>query len=115
MPSPPYHGRAAFDPTIVAAIAQVLRTMWDADGGLVLAATIASGDNPAQPRTYEDFALSIAGILGAGGSEAEVSGYLRREEERLLGVPRLTGQARWLIAQAAWRAVRGISLPRSSS
>jgi hypothetical protein len=102
------------DPTMVAGIAQILRTSWDADGGLVRAASTASGGNPAQPRTYEGFALSIARILGAGGSEAEVSGYLRREEERLLGVARLTGQARWLIAQAAWRAVRGISPPPGS-
>jgi hypothetical protein len=114
MPSPPYHGRAAFDPAIVAEIAQTLRARWDADGELALAATVGAVGDAAQPKTYEDFTLAIVGILGAGGSEAEVAGYLRREEERLIGVARSTGQTRWSIACTAWRAVRGISLPTES-
>jgi hypothetical protein len=115
MPAPLYHGRAAFDPAIVAAIATILRTQWDSDGELALAASTAVSDDVIQPKTHEDFALAIAGLLGAGGSEAEVSGYLRREEERLLGTARSTGEARWPIAQAAWRAVRGSPLPPKGS
>jgi len=53
VPGPRYHGRAAFDPAILAAFANVLQ--------------------------------SHAGLLAAGGGEAEVSRYLRLEEERLLG------------------------------
>jgi hypothetical protein len=111
LPSPQYHGRAAFDPRIVAEIARVLRTVWDPDGVLGLAASTAAAKDSVEPGTHEEFALTIAGILGAGGSEAEVCGYLRREEERLTGAARSTGQLRWDIAQDAWRAVRGISLP----
>jgi hypothetical protein len=110
MPAPRYHGRAAFDLAVVAAIAAVLRTEWDSDGALALAARVASKDDQTLARTYDDFALAVAGVLGAGGSEAEVAGYLRREEERLLGVARSTGQMRWTIAQTAWRLVRGIPL-----
>jgi hypothetical protein len=109
MPAARYHGRAAFDLPVVAAIAAVLRTQWDSDGALARA-SVASKDDQTLARTYDDFALAVAGILGAGGSEAEVAGYLRREEERLLGTARSTGQIRWVIAQAAWRAVRGIPL-----
>ncbi|HZS59752.1 MAG TPA: hypothetical protein VFA43_10810 [Gemmatimonadaceae bacterium] len=63
MTGPRYHGRAAFDPAILASIAAVLQS--------------AAGTT--------DCATSIAGLLAAGGSEAEVSRYLRLEEERLLG------------------------------
>jgi hypothetical protein len=111
MPFPPYYGRAAFDPAIITEIAATLRSQWDSDGALVAAAGAILSNDPTVPRSYDDFALAIAGILGSGGSEAEVSRYLRREEERLLGASRSTGQIRWPIARAAWRAVRGISLP----
>jgi hypothetical protein len=96
MPGPRYHGRAAFDPAILAAIANVLQSHWDADGALQRAASA----------TYLEFATAIAGLLAAGGSEAEVSRYLRLEEERWLGAARSTGKTRWPIARFAWRAVR---------
>jgi hypothetical protein len=86
--SPRYHGRAAFDPAIVATIAGVLRTQWDPDGALGRAASASTSTDHSLPTTYEEFALAIAGLLAAGGSEAEVSRYLRLEEERLLGAAR---------------------------
>lgn len=98
MNHPRYHGRAAFDPAIVPSIANVLASHWDADGDLARAAD----------STYLEFATTIAGMLGAGGSEAEVAGYLRREEERLLGAAWSTGHTRWPIAKFAWRAVRDL-------
>ena len=85
MIGPRYHGKAAFDAAIVATIGAALQRQWDPDGALLLAATTRDGDDTTVPRTYGDFALAIAGLLAAGGTEAEVSGYLRREEERLLG------------------------------
>jgi hypothetical protein len=106
---PRYHGKAAFDAAVVSTIAAALQTQWDPDGTLLLAATTWENEDTTAPRTYDDFALAIAGLLAAGGSEAEVSGYLRREEERLLGAPRSTGKVRWPIAKLAWRAVRGIA------
>ena len=50
----------------------------------------------------------VCGILAAGGSAAEVRGYLRREEEGLLGEARSEGPTRGSIAATAWRIVRGI-------
>jgi hypothetical protein len=106
---PPYHGKAAFDAAVVATIAAALQKQWDPDGALLAAAATLGSNDTTVPRTYSDFALAIAGLLAAGGTEAEVSGYLRREEERLLGAARSTGKVRWPIATLAWRAVRGIS------
>ena len=114
MPHPSDRGYPAVDPKVLAEIVENLRTHWDSDGVLLRAAVAKAGSHPTRPRDYDAFATEIAGILGAGGSEAEVAGYLRREEERLLGVARSTGPTRWPIAQAAWRAVRGISLPRAT-
>jgi hypothetical protein len=108
MSIPRYHGRAAFDPTIVAAIAGVLRSHWDQDGALARAAVASLSQDQTLPKTYEAFATAIAGLLAAGGSEAEVSRYLRLEEERLLGAARSTGHTRWPIARFAWRAVRDL-------
>lgn len=105
---PRYHGRAAFDPAIVAAIAAVLQSHWDADGALLRAASANASVDATAPSTYLAFATAIAGLLAAGGSEAEVSRYLRLEEERLLGVARSTGHTRWPIARFAWRAVRDL-------
>jgi hypothetical protein len=105
---PRYHGKAAFDAAVVSKIAAALQTQWDPDGKLLLAAKTGENADTTAPRTYDDFALAIAGLLAAGGSEAEVSGYLRREEDRLLGSPQSTGKVRWPIAKLAWRAVRGI-------
>jgi hypothetical protein len=113
MPTPRYHGRAAFDEAIVASIASVLQSHWDFDGALQRAATTSLPNDRSLPRTYLEFATAIAGLLAAGGSEAEVSRYLRLEEERLLGTARSTGHTRWPIARFAWRAVRDLdpSLP----
>src|ERR1700722_6174267 len=108
MTGPRYHGKAAFDAAAVQTIAAALQAQWDADGELERAAVAHGSVDETAPRTYADFALAIAGLLAAGGSEAEVSGYLRREEVRLLGAPRSTGKVRWPIAKLAWRAVRGI-------
>jgi hypothetical protein len=106
--TPRYHGRAAFDPAIVATIAEALRVHWDPDGALADAAAAMAASDDSSPATYEQFALAIAGLLAAGGSEAEVSRYLRLEEERLLGAARSTGRIRWPIARFAWRTVRDL-------
>lgn len=111
MNTPRYHGRAAFDPEIVATIAGVLKSHWDADGALLEAASAHASVDATAPSTYLAFATAIAGMLAAGGSEAEVSRYLRLEEERLLGVARSTGHTRWPIARFAWRAVRDFAPP----
>ena len=108
MPTPRYHGRAAFDAAIVASIADVLQSHWDFDGALQRAAATSASDDRSLPRSYLEFAIAIAGLLAAGGSEAEVSRYLRLEEERLLGTARSTGHTRWPIARFAWRAVRDL-------
>jgi hypothetical protein len=108
MPTPRYHGRAAFDAAIVASIAGVLQSHWDFDGALQRAAAASLSNDRSLPRTYLEFATAIAGLLAAGGSEAEVSRYLRLEEERLLGTARSTGHTRWPIARFAWRAVRDL-------
>jgi hypothetical protein len=105
---PRYHGRAAFDPAILARVEALLARDWDADGAIVRAAADAAPMDGARPRSLAAYAAAVCGILAAGGSEAEVMGYLRREEEYLVDQPRTEGTERAAIAGAAWRLVRGI-------
>jgi hypothetical protein len=108
---PRYHARLAFEPAVLAEVAQLLATHWDWDGALVRGAQQVETPDPWQPRSLDEYALAVCGILAAGGPEAQVMGYLRREEEKLLGAARTTGEERSELARAAWRAVRGIALP----
>ncbi len=96
----------AFDPPVLTAVAGLLRSVWDPNGRILRAA--ARTDDPAQPdapRTYEDFARVLCGILAAGGNLADISGYLRREEERLLGSEQTTGRERWAVGRGAGEAM----------
>lgn len=107
--TPPYHGRLAFDPAVIAQVSELLARYWDPDGMLARAAGKVETHDLAQPRTIADYALAICGMLDAGGGEADVSGFLRREESKLLGEPRSTGHTRMPLARACWRAVHGFA------
>jgi hypothetical protein len=107
--SPRYHARLAFDPAVVSEVRDLLACYWDPDGALAGAARALETRDLAQPRSIADYALAICGILAAGGAEADVSGFLRREEAKLLGEPRSTGHTRMPLARACWRAVRGLT------
>lgn len=111
MSFPSFHGRAAGRADILAQVETLLARAWDPRGELVDAARSVEVHDHGRPRTLADFALGICGILGAGGSEALVCGYLRREEEAIWQSPRTSGEERAVIARAAWRIVRGIARP----
>ena len=108
MTFPRYHGRASSMPDIVEKLEALLARDWDADGELVRAARDIVPYDDARPNTLRDYAAAVCGILAAGGSAAEVRGYLRRVEEELLGEARSEGPTRGSIAVTAWRIVRGI-------
>jgi len=115
---PPYHGRAAFQPETLGQAARLLAACWDPDGALARAmATRPEGPDPTRPRTMADAALESCGILAAGGPEAQVSGYLKREEMALLHEPAddaervARRERRQGVALALWRLVRGIPHP----
>lgn len=109
MASPQYHARLAFEPDVVAEIAELLVRYWDPDGAVTGAARALESRDLAQPRSIADYALAVCGILAAGGTEADVSGFLRREETKVLGEPRSRGHTRMPLARACWRAVRGLA------
>ena len=115
MPFPEYLGRAAGSPLVIAQVEAVLARAWDPDGELVKAAMSVNPSDHGRLRTLAEFAAAVCGMLGAGGSEAEVSGYLRREEEAVWEEARTTGDQRAAIAGAAWRIVRGIARPEDLS
>jgi hypothetical protein len=108
-PFPRYHARLAFDPAVVAEVRDLLACYWDPDGALAGAARALETRDLAQPRSIAEYALAICGILAAGGAEADVSGFLRHEEAKLLGAARTTGHTRMPLARACWRAVRGLA------
>lgn len=111
MSIPPFYGRAAFSPDVIRQVEAVLKRAWDANGELIRAAEVADPHDYARPRTLTAYATAVCALLGAGGSEAQVCGYLRREEEALLGAARTIAQERGAIAGAAWRIVRGVARP----
>lgn len=111
MSFPAYHGRAAGAADVIAQVEALLARMWDPSGDLVRTAASANPLDNGRPRTLAEFAAAVCGMLGAGGSEAEVRGYLRREELALWTEARSDGQQRAAIAGAAWRIVRGIARP----
>ncbi len=118
---PPYHGRAAFRPETLAHAERLLVARWDPDGTIARAmAARPEGPDPTRPRTMADAALEACGILAAGGPEAQVSGYLKREEMALLQEPAddaelvARRERRQRVAAALWRLVRGITEPGDS-
>jgi hypothetical protein len=117
-PFPIHHGRHALLPETLATAKQLLVTHWDPDGALRrMLATRPAGPDATRPRSLDDAAREACGILAAGGPEAQVSGYLKREELAVLGPP--DGEAeqvarrerRQRAAIALWRLVRGIPHP----
>jgi hypothetical protein len=109
---------AAFAPETLALLERVLTAQWDPDGTVAVAlARRPVSHDPTRPRSLADVAREVAGLLSAGGGEAEVGGYLKREELALFG-PLPEGEAkerrrarRERVRESLWRAVRGISRP----
>ena len=106
---PRYHARLAFEPAVLAEVRDLLARYWDPDGVIAAGAHALATRDLAQARSIADYALAVSGMLAAGGSEADVSGFLRREEAKLLGEPRSSGHTRVPLARACWRAVRGLA------
>jgi hypothetical protein len=100
--SPRYHARLAFEPAVVGEVKALLLRYWDPDGVLSAAARELESRDLAQARSIADYAMAVCGMLAAGGTEADVSGFLRGEEAKLLGEPRSTGHTRMPLARACW-------------
>ena len=82
--------RAGTNPDVIRRVAALLAARWDPD------AEFAAPDGA---RTAEAHAAAVLGVLSAGGSRAEVVGYLRCAEEDLLVFPRSTAEQRWALAE----------------
>jgi hypothetical protein len=82
---------AAEHPDVVREVAALLAARWDPD------AELAAPDGARAPTSH---ASAVLAIYAAGGSPAEVMGYLRRAEEARFVFPRSTGEARAALAQA---------------
>ena len=115
---PSYLGRAALAPETLVAGEELLALHWDPDGSLRRAMAVRpTMPDPTRPRTLADAGREACGVLAAGGPEADVSGYLRREEVALLAPPEDEAEQierrerRQRAAIVLWRLVRGISLP----
>jgi hypothetical protein len=91
-----YYARAGGDRSLIAAVAEELRSRWDPDGVF---------QAPDGEYAAESHALAILGILGTGGNTAAVKGYLRRAEIAALGEPRTTSPERGALAEGIWRAM----------
>ena len=117
-PIPRPLGYEISSPRMRARLAGVLAAHWDATGALAAAlAARPEGPDPTRPRSLDEVARDVAGLLAAGGTEAALSGYLRREEEAVLGPPaddaerQFRGSRRAFVRAALWRAARGLELP----
>ena len=82
---------AAGHPDVVRRVAALLVERWDPRGEL----TAPDGE-----RAPVSHATAVLALYAAGGSPAEVMGYLRRAEEARFVFPRSTGEARAALAQA---------------
>jgi hypothetical protein len=56
-------------------------------------------------QSSSDTAFIDKAAFAAGGSQAAVMGYLRSEEEQLLGEAKTTGKERGAVARELWKAV----------
>jgi hypothetical protein len=117
-PLPQHLALAAASPTMHARLERLLATHWDPAGTLARALSARPpGPDPTRPRSLGEVARDVAGLLAAGGTEADVGGYLRREELAVLGPPideaerDGRGARRGAARAALWRAVRGIPRP----
>ena len=102
--TPPRFPRDAFDDHVVAAIAAILPERWD-PSGRIIAAAARRRDKSGTLRTYHDYALVLAGMAASGASQAAILGFLRSEEEALLGSAITTGRERGSVAMGVWAAV----------
>jgi len=101
MSIPPYHGRASQHPEILARVRDLLATEWDPTGEIRAAAD-------GGPSYYAEQAEIVVGVLAAAGRETDVQRYLRQQEQAALGHSLHPFDTRRRIAEAAWRAVRGL-------
>ena len=107
---------AAGSPATLERLERALAAHWDPDGDLARAlAARPDGPDPTRPRSLAEVARDVAGLLAAGATEADVGGYLRREERAVLpGDPTpdelaLRHLRRDRVRAALWRVVRGIA------
>lgn len=97
----------AFEPAVVAEVVRLLETVWDPSGQIIAAvARKPNKANPHQPRTYRDYAFVLCAMAAASSSEAEMMGYLRREEEEFCGAAVTTGHERGTVARGIRDALR---------
>jgi hypothetical protein len=101
MAFPPYHGRALEHPEIVARVRDLLAHEWDTAGEI--RAAVDGG-----PEYYDALAVTVVAMLAAAATEPEVQRYLREQEQAALGQSLHPFEVRRGIAEAAWRAVRGL-------
>jgi len=94
--------RAAESVAIRTAVTGVLATQWDPAGEIRAA---ASGGEA----YYADHALTLAAMLAADARTPEIQRYLRQVEQDALGESLHPFDARRGIAEAVWRAVRGVA------
>jgi hypothetical protein len=95
----------AFEPQVIAEAARVIAATWDPSGQVLRAAHLKRPIDAVEPRSYSDYARVLCGIAAAGGSQAAVMGYLRTEEETLLGQVVTSGSDRGAAARGVWKAV----------
>jgi|GEM_PF-4458798 hypothetical protein len=115
---PPHLVAKASSPLTLATLEQLLAAHWDPDGEIRRRLAVRpDGPDPTRPRNLGQVAAEVAGILGSGGDELQVGGYLKREEFALFGsvddetLKTSRRARREFVRGALWRAVRGISRP----
>ena len=95
----------AFDGPVIAEVVALLTTTWDRNGRIIRNAASRRGQDSSLPKSYSEYAMVLCGIAAAGGSQAAVMGYLRQEEEALLGASISTGKERGAVSRGVWKAV----------
>ena len=97
----------AFEPAVIDEVVRLLETVWDPSGKIIAAvARKPNKANPYQPRSYRGYALVLCAMAAASSSEAEMMGYLRREEEEFCGAAVTTGHERGAVARGIKEALR---------
>lgn len=115
---PPRLAESATASSMLPTLEQLLAMHWDPDGEIRRAlAARPDGPDATRPRTLAQVAAEVAGILSSAGDEAQVGGYLKREELAVFGslpdeaLKTRRRERREFVRGALWRAVRGISRP----